>query len=257
MTAPSFRPGHPCWIDTSVPDADTREGLMAFLGSLFGWTFDVNGEEFGYYSMALADGEPVLAIGQQPQGNGQWLVYLATDDIEATALQATTAGAQMFLGPMSVGTTGAMALGIDPTGAVFGLWQAGDFAGFGAFGRPGTPCWFDHVSSDPATAASFYASLFGLEASTMGVGDPIMLMGGPAGDAVASFSPADEPGMTAAWMPVLAVESVADVEASAVALGATVLMSGQPVPGGIASAFQSPVAGTVTLVYESPDLPAA
>ena len=89
----------------------------------------------------------------------------------------------------------------------------------------------------------------------MGVGDPIMLMGGPAGDAVASFSPADEPGMTAAWMPVLAVRSVAETEKAAVAIGATVLMSGQPVPGGIASAFQSPVAGTVTLVYESPDLP--
>jgi predicted enzyme related to lactoylglutathione lyase len=257
MTAPAFRPGHPCWIDTSVPDATTREALMSFLGGLFGWTFDVGGEEFGYYTMALDDGAEVLAIGQQPQGTGQWLVYLATDDIEATALRATTLGAQVFLGPMSVGGAGTMAVGIDPTGAVFGLWQAGEFTGCQAFGRPGTPCWFDHVSSDPATAASFYSSLFGLEASAMGVGDPIMLLGGPAEDAVASFSPADEPGMTAAWMPILAVRSVAEAEQSAVALGATVLMSGQSVPGGIASAFAAPGSGTVTLVYESPDLPSA
>jgi hypothetical protein len=63
--------------------------------------------------------------------------------------------------------------------------------------------------------------------------------------------------MTAAWMPILAVRSVAEAEQSAVALGATVLMSGQSVPGGIASAFAAPGSGTVTLVYESPDLPSA
>ena len=56
---------------------------------------------------------------------------------------------------------------------------------------------------------------------------------------------------------VLAVRSVAEAEQSAVSLGATVLMSGQPVPGGIASAFAAPGSGTVTLVYESPDLPTA
>jgi predicted enzyme related to lactoylglutathione lyase len=253
-TRRTFHPGQPCWIDTSVPDAPTREALMGFLSGIFGWTFDVSGEDFGYYSMARSGDANVLAIGQQPQGSGQWLVYLATDDVDTAVLDATTAGARIFVEPMEVGGAGTMAVGLDPTGAVFGLWQAGDFAGFEAFGRHGAPCWFDHVSSDPATAASFYANLFGLEVSAMGVGDPIMLMGQLGQESIASFSLADEPGMPAAWMPVLGVASVSETEQAAVALGASVLMSGQSVPGGIASAFAAPGAGTVTLVYESPDL---
>ena len=65
-TSPAFRPGQPCWIDTSVPDTDTREALMGFLSAVFGWTFDVSGEEYGYYSMARSGEANVLAIGQQP-----------------------------------------------------------------------------------------------------------------------------------------------------------------------------------------------
>lgn len=256
MPAPSFRPGQPCWIDASVPDAASREALMDFLSGVFGWTFDVSGEDFGFYSMARLGEANVLAIGQQPQGTGQWLVYLATDDIDTAVLDATTAGARIVMEPMAVGGAGTMALGLDPTGAVFGLWQAGDFAGFEAYGRHGAPCWFDHVSGDPATAASFYANLFGLQVSAMGVGDPIMLMAGPGEEAVASFSLADEPDLPSAWMPVLGVASVSATEEVAVGLGASVLMSGQQVPGGLASAFQAPVTGTITLVYESPDLPA-
>ena len=116
-----FTEGQPCWIDLTVPDAAAREGLMAFFGGLFGWTFEVGGAETGYYTMAMLDGAPVAAIGQQPQGNGFWITYLSVADIDAALARATAAGAQVLMGPMAVMGAGSMALGMDPAGAVFAV----------------------------------------------------------------------------------------------------------------------------------------
>lgn len=247
-----FANGRPCWIDISVTTTQERESLMAFFGELFGWTFEVGPEETGYYTTALLDGRPVCAIGQGPDGPGQWVTYLATDDIQAAADRAAELDGHVFMGPMQVMDVGWLALGMDPLGALFGLWQKAEFAGFGSFGEPMAPCWFDHVSPSPQAAADFYAALFGIAQRAMDDAGTAIL--GP-GDGYASVSTAPEGG-PAAWMPIIAVTSVADTEARAVALGATPLMSAMPVPGGIASAFAAPGVGTVTLVYESPTPPA-
>ena len=245
-----FTEGQPCWIDLTVPDAAAREGLMAFFGGLFGWTFEVGGAETGYYTMAMLDGAPVAAIGQQPQGNGFWITYLSVADIDAALARATAAGAQVLMGPMAVMGAGSMALGMDPAGAVFAVWQKADFAGFGAFWRANAPCWFDHQSSDPTIASAFYTSVFGLELHPAGPTGGGMLGHGESMVASVSTSPGDFP---AYWNPVFAVASVDDAERHALDLGATVLMSRLPVPGGLASAFAAPGTGTVVTVFEAPE----
>lgn len=249
-----FVNGRPCWIDVSVVDSQTREGLMAFLGDLFGWTFEVGGPETGHYTMGLLDGQHVCAIAQQPQGAGFWVTYLAVDDIQESTRRVTGAGGQVFMGPMAVMGAGSMALAMDPTGAVFGMWQKDDFAGFGTFGRPNAPCWFDHQSTTPRDAAAFYTTVFDLGFSPTTDDGQGMLTSGEFRYASLSASPGPMP---PSWNPVVGVESVAAAEARAVELGATVLMSGMPVPGGTASAFAAPVTGTVITVFESPELPGA
>jgi predicted enzyme related to lactoylglutathione lyase len=72
---------------------------------------------------------------------------------------------------------------------------------------------------------------------------------------LASVSKQPEEDMPASWNPVIGVISVDDTEAKAASLGATIMMSRMPVPGGIASAFATPVTGTPVLVFESPDRP--
>jgi len=57
--------------------------------------------------------------------------YFLTDDISASAETAAELGATVFMGPMEVPGAGIMALVTDPTGAVHGLWQEGEFKGFG------------------------------------------------------------------------------------------------------------------------------
>ena len=247
----TFANGQPCWMDISVQDAEAREGLMAFLADLFGWTFEVGDEDTGYYTMAHLDGAPVCAIGEQEGGGGMWVTYLSVDDAVDARIRVAAQGGQVLMGPTQVMDAGWMSVAVDPTGAVFGMWQAGDFSGFGAFGRVGAPCWFDHQSPSPRAASDFYSAAFGLELQP--VGDEGMGMLGRGGATYASVSRA--PGdMPPGWTVVVAVASIEAAETTAVELGATVLMSGMTVPGGVVTVVADPVVGSTITLYESPDM---
>jgi len=52
-----------------------------------------------------------------------WLVYIGTDDVDATVTRATKLGATSVVDGMDIPTIGRIAVLIDPTGAVFGLFQ--------------------------------------------------------------------------------------------------------------------------------------
>jgi uncharacterized protein len=58
---------------------------------------------------------------------------------------------------------GTMLVAADPTGAVFGTWQSGTFAGSELVNAPGSMVWEDLRSTDPAKAREFYAALFGYD----------------------------------------------------------------------------------------------
>jgi predicted enzyme related to lactoylglutathione lyase len=63
--------------------------------------------------------------------------------------------------PDPVGPLGTLALATDPTGASFGLWQAGETTGAGVVNEPGGLTWEDLRSPDPDSARSFYSGVFG------------------------------------------------------------------------------------------------
>jgi predicted enzyme related to lactoylglutathione lyase len=56
---------------------------------------------------------------------------------------------------------GRMAVVQDPTGAVFTAWTAKSHGGIGIGGVPGTFCWADLNTPDPARATAFYSALLG------------------------------------------------------------------------------------------------
>lgn len=244
----SFAPvnGQPCWLDVSVKTTAEREDLMAFLGSVFDWTFDVNGPDMGFYTMALRDGVPVCGIGENEDGAGVWVTYLAADDIGQSVEAVTAAGATVFMPPMPVGDAGTMALAMDPVGAVFGLWQKGDFGGFSTFGEVNGLSWFDHVSASPGEASEFYSAAFGRTVVTLGEAEGGLIMLG-ADEGVASFSLAND-GQGTAWTPIIGVASLDEAEERAVSHGGSVLFSGMEVPGGKVAGLAG--AGTIVIVYE-------
>ncbi|MDQ3241343.1 MAG: VOC family protein, partial [Actinomycetota bacterium] len=75
--------------------------------------------------------------------------------------------------------------------------------------EPGVPCWVDHSSPDPASAASFYGELFGWESEDQ------MPPGGPGqyfsaqlrGKRVAAMGSQQNPEAPPMWNTYVAVES--------------------------------------------------
>jgi predicted enzyme related to lactoylglutathione lyase len=163
--------GVPCWVDIGAPDI---EASCAFYGSVLGWTVPPpQDDQFGGYRVALVDGQPVAGLGPlQPGQHTAWTVYLASDDADATAAAITAHGGQLLVPPMDVGPPGRMAIAQDPTGAVFGLWQAGDMVGAGLVNEPGALTWEDLRSTDPAAAQEFYRGVFGYTLTPLEMAGP-------------------------------------------------------------------------------------
>lgn len=230
-------------MDITVRSAEARVGLVDFLCGVFGWTFEVTGPDTGFYTMLRCDGVDVAAVGQQEHGLARWVTYFSTEDVHASARRVRDCGGQTLVEPMTVMRAGAMAVSVDPSGAVFGLWQPDLFAGFPDAIRPGFPEWFHHGSADPASAAQFYAQAFDLEALPDG-GDIVL---GRDGRGFFSLGRNVE-GVPADLRPVILVEDLAAIEAGVVESGGTIFASGIEVPGGFATTFADPVVGAPLIV---------
>lgn len=247
--------GMPCWIDASVSTSAEREGLIDFYSALFGWTFDVNTPETGFYSIARHNGKAVLGIGEQSDGRGNWVTYFSTSDIERTIERVEANGGQVFFPPVQVMDVGWMALVMDPTGAVHGLWQAITFSGFEVVYEPNAPGWFDHVSEDMQSAAKYYENILsnGIEADPQ-EGMTILRRGD---QWFASLSREDSSNQPPQWTPVFVVDSLERVRSRVRELGGKVVVEEMPVPGSAISIFQDPVIGTYVTVMQAGDESAA
>ena len=158
--------GTPCWTDMSVPDV---ERSRAFYESVLGWRFKDPGPEDGGYAIAYVDDHAVAALGpkQSPDQPHEWVLYLASDDLDATASAITAHGGTLLLEPGDVGAHGRMLVAADPTGASFAAWQAGEHIGAQLVNEPGGLTWEDLRSTDPARAQDFYCEVFGLHTSAV------------------------------------------------------------------------------------------
>jgi predicted enzyme related to lactoylglutathione lyase len=251
VPTPTHHPGTPVWVDLNVETAEQRERLMDFYVALFGWTWEVSGEEMGHYSIAASAGRPVMGIGQGAGGSGAMVTYFATRDVAASAARASELGGRVLMGPMEIPGTGTMALVGDPTGATHGLWQAGGFEGFGVTYEPNTPGWFDHYSKDPAAAGAYYAALTGHHLLEPEPGLRI-LADGEQWFASMSSDPEDRP---AQWNPIYIVDSLARAREVVTAHGAVVVLEEMPVPGSAITVFVEPVMHSAVTVMRAGEPP--
>lgn len=158
--------GMPCWVDLTVTDVPLAQ---AFYGAVLGWTFAGDG-----YVIAQTQGMAAAGIGPALERGlpAAWTLYLATDDADATAKQVTDAGGTLLLPAADSGGNGRMFVAADPTGAVFGGWQAGGHIGVGLHSEPGGLVWEDLRSPDPDRARAFYAAVFGYETRPLDMAGP-------------------------------------------------------------------------------------
>lgn len=163
----STAPGLPTWFDLMCPDPDASE---RFYGPVLGWSFRPPAPpEMGSYRMAEVDGKVAAGMGKAmgPDAPPVWSVYFATDDADVTATRVVELGGTILAPVMAIPGAGRMAIFADPTGAAFGVWEAGEHAGAGIRNAPGGMCWCEVNTPDSEAARDFYATLFDLEPARM------------------------------------------------------------------------------------------
>ena len=228
--------GTPCWLDLMTPDIDATR---LFYEELFGWHFASGGEDAGGYLIAEIDGKPVAGVGpQQPEQGGfpaVWTTYVATEDAAATAAKITEAGGNVFMPPFDVLDIGVMGLAMDPTGAVFGLWQPKTFGGVQLANVANAWNWDEVMSRDFAGAKQFYADVFGWTYTDMSGGGfeyaTFEVNGNTAGGI--GGLPAEVPEeVSAHWRMYFAVDDADEAVDMVVKLGGSVFSPPQDMPYG-------------------------
>ncbi|MFF4951252.1 VOC family protein [Streptomyces chattanoogensis] len=155
--------GTPCWVDLTAKSQ--RESLDFYCG-LLGWKGEPGPEELSGYAICELDGKAVAGIGQALAGMGKssvWTSYLASTDAHATQEAIVAAGGAVLVPVVeAVGKLGRMLLASDPQGAVFGIWEPGEFSGVQAVNEAGALTWIELRTNDVAAAAAFYGAAFDL-----------------------------------------------------------------------------------------------
>ena len=123
MSQDGTGPGHVCWFDLTVDDA---EQLKDFYAKVVGWQpapLDMGG--YNDFNMQTSDGTAVTGICHARGTNSnippQWLIYITVDDVAESARQCQALGGEIVDGPREMG--GKMCCIIrDPSGAVCALY---------------------------------------------------------------------------------------------------------------------------------------
>jgi predicted enzyme related to lactoylglutathione lyase len=113
------------WDELMSPDV---EGSKSFYTEVFGWTAsDMDMGDLGIYTIFNRDEETQVAgLLSKPEGMpgpAVWVPYIGADDVEATVARAQELGANALVSGMDVPGVGKIAILMDPTGAVFGLFK--------------------------------------------------------------------------------------------------------------------------------------
>ena len=162
--------GTPCWVDCQVDDTDAAR---RFYGELFGWEIEDSPADAGGYLMAIKSGRPAAGIGPKPQEmpmQSTWTTYLAADSADDVHAKVAAAGGQPFMAPFDVMDVGRMFVAADPTGAVFGVWEARAHTGAGVYNEPGAYTWNELQTRDYKAGQVFYNEVFGYDYTEIGNG---------------------------------------------------------------------------------------
>jgi predicted enzyme related to lactoylglutathione lyase len=138
-----------------------------------------------------------------------------------------------------------MAVHADPSGAVFGVWQAGRHTGAELVDEEGTTAWLELTAGDPAAAAPFYRSVFGWD-TDVSDGYVMFTLGGTA---VAGCT--DPSQGTTGWLPYFAVADPGAKAEQAQALGAALVLPLTHFDGGSCSILRDPQGAVFGLLHSS------
>ncbi|MGH9487788.1 MAG: VOC family protein [Terriglobales bacterium] len=151
-------------MELATPDP---AGAQVFYRKLFGWEAKQPPDAKHMYTLLSRRSEVAAGCFQLPEELRKqgvpphWLIYISTPDADAATRRAVELGGKTVREPFTAPDIGRLAVIQDPTGAVFALWQALNFAGFQARNSDNAFCWADLSTPDAKRAGEFYGELFG------------------------------------------------------------------------------------------------
>jgi uncharacterized protein len=251
----SYANGTPCWTDVTSTDLPRA---VEFYRGLFGWDADVAPQpEAGGYTMFSLQGKSVAA-GSPPQQEGipsHWTTYLASDAVDATAARIREAGGTVLADPFDVFDAGRMTVAQDPTGATFGVWQAGEHIGAQLANEPGTLNWNQCQTPDPARAAEFYAAAlgYGVDEVDVGTEEPFRVLQVDGKPVAGVREPIPQMGGEPQWSVVFSVADTDETVAKARELGGEVLIEPADLPQiGRIAVLRDPVGAMFQVIQPPP-----
>ncbi len=230
-----WNPGTPCWVDLIVKDVDRAAD---FYTELFGWECQESPAEAAGYRMCLLDGRPAAGIGPGPRKlelPSVWTTYLATADADRTARRVMEDGGSLLMEPFDVLDVGRMAVGFDPAGSAFGLWQAKSHIGAAVVNESGALTWNECMTRDYDGCQGFYGRVFGHQFDEIGDDSfryaTISVSGAVVGG-IGELTPAVPPEVPSHWMTYFASDDVDATVDRAAALGALLRTGPMDTPQG-------------------------
>jgi predicted enzyme related to lactoylglutathione lyase len=136
-----------------------------------------------------------------------------------------------------------MVVAADPSGAMFGAWEANQLNGIGLHGQTGALSWNDLRSADPDRAREFYAAVFGYHYAPVEMAGPdyttfsLTADGLPIGG-IGGMMGMD--GYPSHWIVYLAVPDVDEAVSRTPELGGHVVSPGFDTPYGRMAALADP-----------------
>jgi predicted enzyme related to lactoylglutathione lyase len=258
-TRTSYEPGTFSWAELATTDPDAAR---RFYGVLFGWQIEdaeVTGGDAS--TTARLDGAAVAGITEQPEPQRtagvppHWFNYVTVADAGRAAARAGELGGSVHAGPSDDMAEARKAVVADPTGAMFGLWEAWSSIGAERVNDPGCLTSNELATNDIDAASRFYRELFGWVITEVDTG------GGPRywlihhdgategrNGGMRELGPAEE-SVPPNWVPYFTVESVGGTLARAGELGGSTLVPATEIPAGRFAAVRDPQ-GAVFSIFE-------
>jgi len=225
-------PGQIIWHDLATRDLAVAQ---AFYGQLFNWDFEKIGSGAREYTLIRNRGEIIGGMfkfedGEKDNAHGEWLLNLATSDIEATVQVFADNGGKIIEPPRDFPDRGRAAFIEDSQGALLILLDsaAGDPAP-----TPEVPLggwlWHELWTHDKAEALASYQRAFGYETEAVDASAArnyhlLLKNGEPTAGILEMQTQAVRPH----WVPFIRVQSVANTVATAKAMQANVILEPDP-----------------------------
>lgn len=254
MADPTVR-GRFVWHELMTTDTKSAAG---FFTKVIGWKTQ-GWDQDPSYTMFTSGGRPTAGLMTLPAdakamgAPPNWLTYVGTPDVDATAQQAKSLGAKILREPSDIPKIGRWALIQDPQGAVFAAFTPAPSDTSAA--PPSGFSWHELATTDQRAALAFYQQLFGWEATSsmdMGPGMGTYQMFGWGGQAAGGIftKPAQMPGPPS-WLPYIKVPDSKKTAASVKKQGGKVINGPMEVPGGDWIAQGMDLQGAVFAVHSA------